>query len=163
MSGSLDRALAFYVAAAIFFVIANCFPVVAIRVGEVAVPATLVGAAGALWSQHMGLIALVVMATTVVIPAIELFCTTSVLALAESRHPFGTLAYFFRVRQGLRPWNMIEIFMLGALVAIVKLESLATVVLGTGLWALVAFVLTHAAAAHVFDPQEFWNEIKRPP
>ncbi|HEY0340957.1 MAG TPA: paraquat-inducible protein A [Steroidobacteraceae bacterium] len=163
MSGSVERALAYYVAATIFFVTANCFPVVEIKVGGVTVPATLVGAARALWSEHMSLIALVVIATTVVIPAVELFCTTSVLILVETRHPFGTLAAFFRLRQRLRPWNMVEIFTLGALVAIVKLGSLATVVLGIGLWSLAAFMLTHAAAAHVFDPKEFWNEIKRPP
>jgi len=68
-----------------------------------------------------------VIVTTVIVPTIELFCTTSVLLLAESRHPLGTLAYCFRLRQMLKPWNMVEIFMLGALVAIVKFGGLARV------------------------------------
>jgi paraquat-inducible protein A len=163
VSGGLDRALACYLAAAIFFTVANCFPIVQIEAGGNTAQATLTGAVHALHAEHMNLIAILVGLTTVVIPAVELFCTTSVLVLAETRHPFGTLAYFFRLRQALKPWNMVEILMLGAMVAIVKLGSLASVVLGNGLWALAAFMVTHAAASHVFDPKDFWNEIKRPP
>jgi paraquat-inducible protein A len=162
MSGGLDSALAFYLTASIFFIVANLFPILQIEAGGITVHATLIGAVRALQAEHMTLIALVLMVTTVIVPAIELFCTTSVLLLAETRHPFGTLAYFFRLRQLLRPWNMIEIFMLGALVAVVKLGSLATVVLGTGLWSLAAFMIAHAAASHVFDPKEFWSQIQRP-
>jgi paraquat-inducible protein A len=160
--GSIASALAFYLTACISFVVANLFPIVQIEAGGITVRTTLIGAARALQAEHMTLIALVVIVTTVIIPAIELFCTTSVLILAETRHPFGTLAYFFRVRQILKPWNMVEIFMLGALVAIVKLGGLASVVLGTGLWLLAVFMIAHAAASHAFDPREFWGELKMP-
>ena len=162
-SRGLDSALAFYLTACVLFIVANLFPIVQIEAGGITVHTTLIGAARALQAEHMTLIALVVIVTTVIVPAIELFCTTSVLLLAETRHPLGTLAYFFRLRQMLKPWNMVEIFMLGALVAIVKLGGLASVVLGTGLWSLAVFMIAHAAASHVFDPQQFWSEIRKPP
>ena len=162
-AGRLDRALAFYLTAAMCFAVANCFPILEIEAGGASIHASLFGAILALHAKHMDLIAILVGLTTVVIPTVELFCTTSVLILAESRHPYGTLAYFFRLRQTLKPWNMVEILMLGALVAIVKLGSLASVILGIGLWGLAAFMVAHAAASHAFDPKEFWNEIKRPP
>ena len=163
VTGGLDSSLAFYLAAGVFFIVGNCFPIVQIAAGGNSVQTTLIGAVQALHAEHMDLMAILVLLTTVVIPAVELFCTTSVLLLAETRHPFKTLAYFFRLRQAIKPWNMVEILMLGAIVAIVKLGSLASVVVGTGLWALAAFMIAHAAATHVFDPKEFWNEIKRPP
>jgi paraquat-inducible protein A len=162
VTGGLDSPLAFYLAAATFFIVGNCFPIVQIIAGGNSVQTTMIGAVRALHAEHMNLIAILVLLTTIVIPAVELFCTTAVLLLAETRHPFRTLAYFFRLRQALKPWNMVEILMLGVIVAIVKLGSLASVVLGTGLWALAAFMIAHAAATHVFDPKEFWNEIKRP-
>jgi paraquat-inducible protein A len=160
--GGLGSSLAFYLAAAVLFIVGNCFPIVQIMAGGNSVQTTLIGAVRALHAEHMNLIAILVLLTTIVIPAVELFCTTSVLLLAETRHPFRTLAYFFRLRQALKPWNMVEILMLGAIVAIVKLGSLASVVVGIGLWALAAFMIAHAAGTHVFDPKEFWNEIKRP-
>ena len=52
---------------------------------------------------------------------------------------------------------MIEVFLLGVLVAIVKLSSMAAVVPGTALWAFVAltFLLT---AVLSFDPRRLWQE-----
>jgi paraquat-inducible protein A len=88
----------------------------------------------------MGLIALLVLVTTVLIPAIELLCTASVLLLIGTRSPHAPLAYLFRLREKLKPWNMVEIFMLGALVAIVKLGRLASVIVGTGFWCLAAVI-----------------------
>lgn len=160
-AGGLDSALAFYLTASIFFIVANLFPIVQIEAGGITVQTTLIGAARALQVEHMTLIALVVILTTVVVPTIELFCTTLVLLIAKTRHPLDALAYFFRLRQMLKPWNMVEIFILGALVAIVKLGGLASVVLGTGLWSLSVFMIAHAAASHRFDPLEFWSEIRK--
>lgn len=155
--------LALYLAAAIFLVIGYCFPIVQIAAGGNSVQTTLLGAVRALHVEQMNLLAVLVLLTTIVVPTVEVFCTTAVLLLVETRHPFRALAYFFRLRQSLKPWNMVEILMLGAIVAIVKLGSLASVIIGTGLWALAAFMFTHAAATHAFDPKYFWNAIKRPP
>jgi paraquat-inducible protein A len=163
LSGGLDAALAFYISAGVFFIVANRFPIVQIEAGGITVHATLIEAALALRAEHMTLIALLVILTTVVVPGADLFCTITALIFVKSRHAFGPLADFFRIRQLLKPWNMVEIFMLGALVAIVKLGGLASVVVGYGLWSLAAFIIAHAAASHAFDPQEFWREIKKPP
>jgi len=51
---------------------------------------------------------------------------------------------------------MIEVFLLGVLVAIVKLSSIATVVGGPALWAfMVLTVLLTSVLA--FDPRGFWE------
>jgi paraquat-inducible protein A len=160
--GSLDNALAFYCAASIFFVIANIFPIVEIEAAGNRIDTTLIGAARALRSQDMNLVALVVIITTVVIPAIDLLCTTVPLLLAKYRRSSRLLAVLFRLQEAVRPWSMVEIFVLGALVAIVKLGSLASVVVGTGLWSLAAFMVLSAAGSHAFDPLEFWREIEQP-
>jgi paraquat-inducible protein A len=160
VAGGLDRALAFYLAAGLFFVLANFFPVVRIEAGGTTGEATLGGAAWALGAERMPLIGVVVAATTILIPALELVCTTSMLSLAEWPHASRALRWLFRVSQRLRPWNMVEIFMLGTLVSLAKLEGLARVIPGVGLWSIAAFMLTHAAASHVFDARVFWNEVK---
>jgi paraquat-inducible protein A len=160
VDGSLDRALAFYLASALFFLLANLFPIIRIEAGGITLEATLVGAAWALGAERMPLIGAVVAATTILIPALELICTTSMLTLAEWPHAPRVLRFLFRISQRLRPWNMVEIFMLGTLVSIVKLEGLASVIPGMGLWSMAAFMLTHAAASHVFDARVFWNEVK---
>jgi paraquat-inducible protein A len=159
LAGSLDSAFALYIAATICFILANVFPILKIEAKGIVMDTALSGTALALLHEHMELVAVTVAATTVVIPAIELAGTTMMLAFAESHHRSRTLAWCFRLRQRLRPWNMVEIFMLGSLVAIVKLAGIASVVIGVGLWSIAAFMIAHAAASHVFDPKDFWNEV----
>ena len=158
--GRLEHALALCLAGIVCFVLANSFPIVAIEAAGDTAYATLIGAARALYRQNMNLVAFVVVATTVVIPATDLGCTTLLLVFAKLRRSAPALALLFRVREGLRPWNMIEIFVLGALVAIVKLGNLASVVPGVGIWSLAAFIGLSAATTHAFDPVEFWEEIE---
>ena len=159
-SGRLDTALACYLAAGVFFAIANLTPIVSIEAAGNKTDTTLLGAALALHAQQMTLVALVVVLTTVVIPAVDVFCAIALLSFAKSRHSSQTLARYLRIRAGLRPWSMVEIFVLGALVAIVKLGGLASVVVGTGICALGAFMVTSAAASHAFDPLSLWNELE---
>jgi paraquat-inducible protein A len=51
---------------------------------------------------------------------------------------------------------MVEVLMLGVLVALVKLGHLAEIVLGVALWSLAALVVLMAAAASVFEPHDMW-------
>ena len=158
--GRLDQALALCLAAIFCFVLANSFPIVAIEAAGDTVNSTLIGAALALQAQQMDLVAVVVVLTTVIVPSIDLFCTVALLLFARARHSSPALALLFRTREALCPWNMVEIFVLGSLVAIVKLGSLASVILGTGIWSLGAFIVLSAATSHAFDPVEFWDEIE---
>jgi paraquat-inducible protein A len=66
---------------------------------------------------------------------------------------FGILV---RVLQMLRPWGMIEVFLLGVLVAIVKLSSLAQVVAGPALWAFMGLTVLLTAVLS-FNPRAFWE------
>jgi paraquat-inducible protein A len=56
----------------------------------------------------------------------------------------------------LRPWGMVEVFLLGVLVAFIKLSSMAHVIAGPALWAFgILTVLLTAVIS--FDPRAFWE------
>lgn len=61
-----------------------------------------------------------------------------------------------RAMQSLRPWGMVEVFLLGVLVALVKLSSIATVIPGPALWAFMALTVLLTAIL-AFDPRGFWE------
>jgi len=153
-----DRApedtLALVVAAAICFVLGNVFPVVAIEANGTAAASTLIGAAHALYANGMALVATAVLLMTVFLPAIELVCLGALL-LSRRRWSLlqGTL---LRVRQHLLPWSMVEIFVLGSVVAIVKLGDFAHISLGIGMCALAAFMILSASAKLAFAHTDFW-------
>ena len=73
-------------------------------------------------------------------------------------------ALLVRAMQSLQPWGMVEVFMLGVLVALVKLSSMAQVLPGPALWAFVALTVLLTAVL-AFDPRGFWEmaqEVEEP-
>ncbi len=159
-SGNLYQALALNLSAMIFFILANAFPIVAIEATGNTVYATIIGVVEALHDQNMNLVGLVVMITTIIFPSLDLLCTAMLLGFTKYPYLSAALAYLFRLRSAIKPWNMIEIFVLGTLVAIVKLGSIASVLPGIGLWSLCTFIVLSAASSQAFHPVEFWEKLE---
>jgi paraquat-inducible protein A len=59
-----------------------------------------------------------------------------------------------------RPWSMTEIFLLGALVAIVKLANWVPVVAGAGIWAMAGLTVILAILGRC-DPASWWTVASR--
>jgi paraquat-inducible protein A len=53
---------------------------------------------------------------------------------------------------------MLEVYMLGLLVAIVKLSEMATIEPGTAFYAFCLLILTSTAASSTFEPSLLWEE-----
>jgi paraquat-inducible protein A len=68
------------------------------------------------------------------------------------RTPWG-LAGLYRFLEWLQPWAMLEVYLLGVLVAIVKLGQLASIEASVGLWAFGALILVWSAVGSSLDPR----------
>jgi paraquat-inducible protein A len=155
------RILPLTVASLIMFAIANLFPIVEIELRGLTSQTTLAGAVVALSAEGMSLVALLVLATTILFPLLQLCILAYLLVpLSRAHRPVG-FALLVRAMQSLRPWGMIEVFLLGVLVAIVKLSSMATVVPGPALWAFVALTVLLTSVLS-FNPGAFWGMAFRP-
>jgi paraquat-inducible protein A len=152
-----EETLALVVAATFCFLLGNVFPVVAIEAKGNDAASTLIGAAHALYANGMQSVALVVLLITVVVPAIELGCLCALLVGLRTPGASRFQGALLRVRQSLLPWSMVEIFVLGAVVAIVKLGDFAHISLGIGMWSLAAFMILSAAAKLAFEHTDFWG------
>jgi paraquat-inducible protein A len=150
------RVLPLTVASLILFAIANLFPIVEIQVKGLHSQTTLAGAVVALSTEGMSLVALLVLATTILFPLLQLCILFYLLVpMARERQPAG-FSILVRILQMLRPWGMVEVFLLGVLVAIVKLSSLAQVVAGPALWAFMGLTVLLTAVLS-FNPRTFWE------
>ena len=153
---SLERTLALTGGAIVLFVIANAFPIVGLQLQGQLIQTTLFNTVRTLYDEDMKSVAALVFVTTIAMPALELFALTYlVLPLRLGRVP-RHFAPVFRVLQAVRPWGMVEVFMLGVLVSIVKLANLASVVPGVALWSIAALMLVMAAIAATFDERALW-------
>ncbi|WP_077001658.1 paraquat-inducible protein A [Variovorax sp. KK3] len=150
------RVLPLTVASLILFAIANLFPIVEIELQGLHSETTLAGAVLVLGREGMSPVALLVLATTILFPLVQLCILFYLLApMARERRPAG-FDVLVRILQVLRPWGMIEVFLLGVLVAIVKLSSLAQVIAGPALWAFVGLTVLLTAVL-AFNPRTFWE------
>ncbi|MEO6920559.1 MAG: paraquat-inducible protein A [Collimonas sp.] len=151
-----DRILPLTVASLIMFLIANSFPIVEIELQGLRSQTTLFGAVLSLTTEGMSLVAMLVLATTILFPLLQLlFLLYLLLSLRKQQRPPG-FRWLVRAMQNLRPWGMVEVFLLGVLVAVVKLSNMATVIPGVALWAFgVLTVLLTAVVS--FNPRHFWQ------
>ena len=156
---SIQPGLACAVAAVILFILANLFPIVGLAVQGEQHDTTLYGAVEALWDQNMEPVAALVAVTTLLIPALDLgILIYVILAL----HPWGSPhrpSPLVRTLQSIRPWSMVEVFMLGLLVSLVKLMHFATVIPGIALWAFGGFIFVRIVATEAFNPRDVWERV----
>jgi paraquat-inducible protein A len=156
---SVDRALALTLAAMVLFVVANTFPIVGLSVNGTLVETTLFGAARVLYDDGVWPLAGLVFVTTLLMPLLAMVAVTYLLLPLRTGHVPRRPDIVLRVLHRVTPWGMIEVLILGMLVALVKLAAIATVVPGIAMWAFGAVMLLLAAAASTFDPHDIWARI----
>ncbi|MPV57897.1 paraquat-inducible membrane protein A [Burkholderia sp. HI2761] len=152
----IERISALAVAALVTFIIAQTFPILEMDLNGTRVQTTLIGAIDALWHQDMAIVGVMVFCSTVLFPLVEMAALLYVLLpIRRGIVPPG-LNLVLRTIQLVRPWGMIEVFMLGIVVTIVKMVSLARVVPDAALFAFGALTLMTAVVL-MFDPRTVWD------
>ncbi|PXX37919.1 paraquat-inducible protein A, partial [Aquitalea magnusonii] len=139
------------------FILANVFPVVGLEAGGVRTATTLLGTAWQLAQQQMQPVALLILLTGVLLPGLELLCLLYLLLPLSLGHAPPGFAMVMRLVRSLHPWGMVEVFLLGVLVALVKLAHMAAVHPGIGLWSFFALILLLAGSASRFDAGQLWE------
>ena len=157
---SLNRTLALTLAAAVLYVVANTVPMLGLTVVGRAAFTTVLGGARNLWQNGRELVALLVLFTAVIAPALQIGFMLAI-ALGAQREPAPRwVGSLLRHHPMTRTWSMIEVMLLGVLVALIKIAELATVIPGVALYALGGLVFLFAAIQANFDPHEVWERVR---
>jgi paraquat-inducible protein A len=157
---SIERTLALAIAGLLLLAVANAYPFLGFRLEGISVKTTLVGGIELLYQNDELAIAALVTITAILAPALRLGGAVYVLLPLYLNRTPGHLRDVFRWLQRIQPWAMIEVFMLGILVSIVKLAQMATIIPGVALWAFAALILVLAAGSAVMDPEEIWTRLE---
>lgn len=150
---------AFTLGAFILYVISNTFPVVGLSINGELVEATLLGAVRGIYADGDRLVALLVLVTAVIAPFVQMVAMTWLVVLLRMGRVPKSFAKVYRVLAFTRPWGMVEVLVIGVMVALVKLAHIAQVVPGVALWSLGASMLLLAAAGAAFDPHFLWSKV----
>jgi paraquat-inducible protein A len=136
----LDRWLALTVTAAILFAIADVCPLIRIGTQGLHSEATLWQSAAALAQGPAAPIALPAALAIVVLPAVQIGLLIWLLVHARLGRRAPGFAWAMRALAAIRPWSMVEVGLLGILVAVIKLAGFVEVAPGAGIWAMAALV-----------------------
>jgi paraquat-inducible protein A len=158
----VGQLLAITITAAILFVIANVTPVLSIEVGGIHTEANVWMAALSLERGWIFWAAVVLALTTFVVPLLQLVLLLWVLSFANLKRRAPGFRIALVLLHRLRPWSMTEVFLLGALVAIVKLSAWVHVVAGEGIGALSALTILLAILGR-YESRAWWKFAEQPP
>ena len=155
-SAQLDRICAITIAALVTFVIAQSFPIIELDANGIVSQSSLFGALVVLWDEGMEIVAVMVFFATVLCPLTELVALLYVLLPIRRGYIPPGFNLVLRTIQFVRPWGMLEVFMLGVLITIVKMVSLARVIPETALFAFGALTLMITVVL-TFDARTLWD------
>lgn len=161
---SISRTWAFLLAAYALYIPANVLPVMTTRsiLGEQ--EDTIFSGIVYLWVSGSHLLAIVVLAASIVVPLLKMAILTFLLASVHLRSTW-------RLRQQTRlyalveligRWSMLDVFVVALLAALVRAGALATVEPGTGAAAFGLVVVLTMLASISFDPRLLWEVVDNP-
>ena len=157
-----ERWLALTIAAAIMFMIANLCPVVRISLQGLHNEATLWQSAAALAHGPAAPIAVPAALSIIVVPFLQIALLGWILVFARRKRRAPGFATAMRMLVVLRPWSMVEVCMLGLLVAIIKLSSFMEVAPGPGIWAMAVLMILITIIANR-DIHWLWEMVEGEP
>jgi paraquat-inducible protein A len=158
---TFDLPLSLALAGLVALTIAHTNNILAIDIQGQVRSATLWAAAWTLYDEGAWFMSGLVLFTTLLNPLIEMGAVVYVLLPLRAGQQARGFDVVLRAMQAVRPWVMVEVFMLGVLVAFVKLNGLASVIPGPGLWAFGAVMILAAAMASAFDHEHVWASTAR--
>lgn len=156
---SIDRTLAWTTAGLMLYVVAVTFPFLAMQSGAIVQRTGLLTGVNELFGQGIIPLATLVLLTCVLAPLIQMLGLLYVFIPLKLKLRVKFAIPVFRVYQHIKTWSMMEIYMLGILVAMVKLGKMATIVPGLAVIAfgLLIFVLNFAIAS--VDTHMVWERL----
>jgi len=156
----IDRPLALSFAALFAFIVANTEPLMGLSAAGRHASTTIVNGAYEMWMQGQQLTALIIAFCAVIAPGGYIVFLLTVL-LAVRRPPARKwVGELLRWAAFMQPWSMVEVMILGILIALIKIAELALVEPGVGMYAVGALVVLLTAIGITFNPDEIWRQIE---
>lgn len=153
------RSLALVVTALLLYIPANFLPIMQLNLlGQTSQDTVWSGVIG-LYESGMQGIAVVVFLSSMAVPLLKLLC--QLLVLLSIRIDFGRSygLLLYRIYHHMREWGMLEVYLMGILVAMVKLMDLADLSLGLGLFCFIALLLVQVWLEVTMSPHQIWEAL----
>ncbi|MEO1041085.1 MAG: paraquat-inducible protein A [Pseudomonadota bacterium] len=158
---SLNAALAANTGAAILTLAAVSFPFLSVSRSGLENKISVIDAVSILWLADMAFLSVACGLLILLIPVLRALLLMVVLVGAQIKGDAGRpLAAIYRLSRDLEPWAMAEIFLVGVIVSLVKVGSLAQISVGPSFWALCGLVGTLSFVQATQSSHTIWAGLR---
>lgn len=154
-------ALAF--SALIFLFIALPFKFLSFSAGGQSQQIDILSSIELLFAQDYAILGLIMASAIIVLPACILLSLLLILVPLQFGIVLPKASYFVTFIFAILPWAMAEIFLVGVLVSLVKISSLADVGIGLSFYAFLLFTVAMSAMLLFLDEHQLRSEIQGKP
>ncbi len=168
-----QRPIAYGVACLIMLLLSICFPFMSFSFNGLSQHITLLHAAEMMQYFKYGELALLLVATVLILPTCYVVSVIYLYVLAgkfqklraqgedplANRPHWSWTCLLFRTTFRLQPWLMVDVFLIGVLVSMVKIASLAHVGLGNSFWAFCAYTVFLIKTIAMTDKVWLWKQL----
>jgi len=158
---AMERILAFSLSGLVFLLMSSLYPFLSFSAKGQGREVTLLQSIDVLANEQQVLLALMILVVILIIPASFLMGVLYVVGSLKYRAelpPQGK--QILRFILALAPWSMVEIFLIGTMVSLVKIASLATITLGMSFWAYIVFTVLMTLVLLHLDKVEVWQWVE---
>ena len=157
----IEQALALAFSGLLLLLCSTAYPFLGFATSGQVETMTLLDSATSLFAYDQPVLGLIVFVLIFAGTVLLLFWLIVLLLLVRYRLPVPWLPYIARWVHFLHSWNMVEVFLIGALVSVVKISSMASIQLGFAFWAFIGFTLCTISSVAMVDRLRMWRDIEQ--
>ncbi len=158
-AGMIEKMFPLSMAALILFAVTNYFPFLSFHVAGNTSQANFFTSVLYLFEEHEWLLGTAILMTTLVVPFIRIMLFLLLFGPLYFGHLPRYSIVFLKVLDHSTPWGMLDVFLVGVFVSLVKLVKMGTIIPGTSLWAFMMLVFILAAMQVIYNPHQIWERI----
>ena len=158
---SVDKTLALSLTGLILFLPANFLPIMTLDIMGIKGDGSIYDAIIVFAESGFLIVAIMTGLTSFLFPLIKLFLLFCI-SLGLKLHRFTSrLPLMMRWYRHLDEWGMLEVYMVGILVSIIKLKHMAHIQYNIGFLCFIGLLCVALAASTSVDAHEFWELIEK--
>lgn len=155
-SNMATTSLSLVITALILFIPASFLTILKIDILGHSREASVWDSVHGLYESGMATISALVLMCGIIIPLLKLLCQLYVLLAINFNKSRNIAIFCFKSYQELKEWGMLEIYLLGILVSVVKLHGMAELHIGMGLGCFILLLFVQVWLELIMNPSQTW-------
>lgn len=155
-SNPAERSLALVIATLITLALSVAFPFLSFNISGIGNRIELTETASTLIGLHQPLVALCVLLTVIILPAVYLLSLLWLCLGIIRGQPLPKSRQLARTLGHITPWMMADVFVIGTLVSLIKIIGMADIELGMSFWTFCAYALLLLLTTQSVDRDWLW-------